>query len=179
MERVKLATIWLGGCAGCHMSFFDIDEFLIDVLDMVEIVYSPIVDTKEYPEGVDICLVEGAVCHEEHHEMAHLIRSRTKLVCSFGDCAVTSNVCGMRNPLGLPQVPLEHAYVKLADINKGIPNDPVIVPNLLEKAVPLHEVIHVDHFLPGCPPPADRIKALMLHLLGAGPPLTGEQLKFG
>ena len=60
MERVKLATIWFGGCAGCHMSFLDIDEFLIDVLDKVEIVYSPIVDTKEYPEGVDVCLIEGA-----------------------------------------------------------------------------------------------------------------------
>ena len=68
MERVKLATIWFGGCAGCHMSFLDIDELLIDLLDSIEIVYSPIVDTKEYPEGVDVCLIEGAVCHEEHEE---------------------------------------------------------------------------------------------------------------
>jgi len=179
MERVKLATIWFGGCAGCHMSFLDIDEFLIDVLEKVEIVYSPIVDAKEYPEDVDVCLIEGAVCNEEHIEMAHKIRSRTKIVCSFGDCAVTSNVCGMRNPLGSPNVPLEHAYVGLADVNQGIPHEPGIVPPLLEKAIPLHEIIPVDQFLPGCPPPADRIKALILNLLGAGDPLTGEQLKFG
>ncbi len=179
MERVKLATIWFGGCAGCHMSFLDIDEFLIDVLDKVEIVYSPIVDTKEYPEDVDVCLIEGAVCHDEHIEMAHLIRSRTKIVCSFGDCAVTSNVCGMRNPLGRPEVPLEHAYINLADTNQGIPKEEGIVPTLIEKAIPLHEVIPVDKFLPGCPPPAERIKALVLNLLGAGDPLTGDQLKFG
>ena len=179
MERLKLATIWFGGCAGCHMSFLDIDELLIDLLDKIEIVYSPIVDTKEYPEEVDLCLIEGAVCHEEHVEMAHHIRKRTKLVCSFGDCAVTSNVCGMRNALGKPEVPLEYAYVTLADTNPGIPNDPEIVPNLLEQAIPLHQVIPVDHFLPGCPPPADRIKALVLNLLGAGDPLTGPQLKFG
>ena len=179
MERVKLATIWFGGCAGCHMSFLDVDELLIDLLDKIEIVYSPIVDTKEYPEEVDLCLIEGAVCHEEHVEMAHHIRRRTKLVCSFGDCAVTSNVCGMRNALGKPEVPLEYAYVTLAETNKGIPKDPVIIPNLLEQAIPLHQVIPVDHFLPGCPPPAERIKALILHLLGAGDPLSGPQLKFG
>jgi NAD-reducing hydrogenase small subunit len=179
MERLKIATTWLGGCAGCHMSFLDVDEFLIELLDKVEIVYGPLVDTKEYPDGVDICLVEGSVCNEEHVEMARRIRGRTRQVCSFGDCAVTSNVCGMRNALGDPSVPLEHAYVTLADTNPGIPHEPGIVPPLLGRAVPLHQVIPVDHFLPGCPPPADRIKALLLHLLGAGEPLAGEQLKFG
>lgn len=179
MERVKLATTWFGGCAGCHMSLLDIDEFLIDLLDKVEIVYSPIVDTKQYPDNVDICLIEGAVCNEEHIEFAHRIRQRTRIVCSFGDCAVTSNVCGMRNALGPAKVALEHSYVHLADVNQGIPHEPGIVPPLLDKAIPLHEVIPVDHFLPGCPPPADRIKALILHLLGAGEPLSGTQLKFG
>ncbi len=179
MERVKLATIWFGGCAGCHMSFLDMDEFLIDVLDKVEIVYSPLVDTKEYPEDVDVCLIEGAICHDEHVEMAKMIRARTKIVVSFGDCAVNSNVCGMRNPLGGPLVPLEYAYVTLADTNQGIPCEPGIIPTLIEKAIPLHEVIPVDKFLPGCPPSSDCIKALILNLLGAGDPLTGKQLKFG
>ena len=179
MERVKLATIWFGGCSGCHMSLLDVDEFLIDLAEKVEFVYSPIVDAKEYPENVDVCLIEGAVCHEEHIEMAHLIRKRTKIVCAFGDCAVTSNVCGMRNSLGGPEISLERSYVELADTEKGIPTPTDILPKLIEKAIPLHEVIPVDQFLPGCPPPAERIKALILNLLGEGEPLTGEQLKFG
>ena len=179
MDRVKLATVWLGGCSGCHMSLLDLDEFLVDLLEKVEIVYSPIVDAKEYPHGVDVCLVEGAVYNEDHAELAHKIRQRTRIVCSFGDCAVTSNVCGMRNSLGPAKVALEHSYVSLADVNPGIPHEPGIVPPLLDRAVPLHEVIPVDQFLPGCPPPADRIKALILHLLGAGEPLSGTQLKFG
>ena len=121
MERVKLATLWFGGCAGCHMSFLDIDEFLVDVAGLVEVVYSPLVDAKEYPENVDVVLIEGAVCNEEHVEMAHKIRARTKFVVALGDCAVTSNVCGMRNPLGGPEIVLQRAYVELADVNPGLP----------------------------------------------------------
>ena len=180
MERLKLATLWFGGCAGCHMSFLDIDEFIIDLAEKVEVVYSPVVDAKEFPEGVDVVLVEGAVCNEEHIEMAHKIRQRSKLVVSFGDCAVTSNVCGMRNPLGGPEIVLQRAYVELADTNQGFPCEPGILPPLLEKAVPLHEVIPVDFFLPGCPPSAERIRTFLVGLLTTGTnTLTGSQLKFG
>ena len=180
MERLKLATLWLGGCAGCHMSFLDIDEFLIDLAAKVEVVYSPIVDAKEYPEGVDVVLVEGAVYNEDHVELAHRIRQRSKIVVSFGDCAVTSNVCGMRNPLGGPGIVLQRAYVELADLNAGIPAEPGILPPLLERAVPLHEVIPVDFFLPGCPPSAERIRTFLVGLLEQGRNvLTGPMLKFG
>ncbi len=180
MERLKLATLWLGGCAGCHMSFLDIDEFLIDLAAKVEVVYSPIVDAKEYPEGVDVVLVEGAVYNEDHVELAHRIRQRSKIVVSFGDCAVTSNVCGMRNPLGGPEIVLQRAYLELADLNAGIPAEPGILPPLLERAVPLHEVVPVDFFLPGCPPSAERIRTFLVGLLEQGRNvLTGPMLKFG
>ena len=66
MARLRLATAWLGGCSGCHMSFLDMDEFLIDLAGKVDVVFSPFVDVKEYPEGVDVALVEGAVCNEDH-----------------------------------------------------------------------------------------------------------------
>jgi len=99
--KVRLATVWLGGCAGCHMSFLDLDEFLIDLMDAVEVVYSPVMDVKEYPENVDVCLIEGAVCNEDNLELLHKIRQRTKVIVSFGDCAVTANVPAIRNQLGL------------------------------------------------------------------------------
>jgi NAD-reducing hydrogenase small subunit len=55
-----------------------------------------------------------------------------------------------------------------------------IVPKLLERVMPVHEAVYVEHFLPGCPPPADRIKALVAQLLaGVEPKLEGTQLKFG
>ena len=182
MERLKVATVWLGGCAGCHMSFLDLDEFLIEVADRIEVVYSPVVDVKEYPHGVDVCLIEGAVCNEDNLELLRKIRARTKVVVAFGDCAVTGNVPAIRNQLGLRNAEnvLQCAYVENARNNPCVPKADGIVPQLLERVTPLHEAATVDYFLPGCPPPADRIKALLGQVLaGQTPKLEGAQLKFG
>jgi NAD-reducing hydrogenase small subunit len=181
MERLRFATVWLGGCAGCHMSFLDLDEFLLELAGRIEVVYSPIADFKVYPENVDLCLVEGAICNVDHVELAHQIRARTKIVVSFGDCAVTANVPAMRNVLGAKNAEnvLQRAYIEAAESNPVKPVLDGVLPPLLPKVVPLHQLIKVDHCLPGCPPPADRIKALLLHLLDGAPALSGAQLKFG
>ena len=182
MDRLKIATIWLGGCSGCHMSFLDLDEFLIDMAGLVEVVFSPVIDVKEYPEDVDVCLIEGALCNEENLEWARTIRQRTKTIVAFGDCAVTGNVLTLRNTLGLDNDVnvLERAYVECAEINKSIPNEDGIVPPLLKNVVPVHDAVHVDVFLPGCPPPADRIKSLLVQVLeGKSPVLEGADIKFG
>ena len=100
-EKIRLATVWLGGCSGCHMSFLDLDEKLIDLAEAADLVYSPIADTKEFPEDVDVALVEGAVANVDHLELAEQIRARSKVVVSFGDCAVTGNVTSLRNKLNL------------------------------------------------------------------------------
>jgi len=182
MDRIRFATAWLGGCSGCHMSFLDLDEFLIELAPRIELVYSPLIDVKEYPEDVDLCLVEGAVCNEDNLEMIRKIRSRTKVLVSFGDCAVTANVPAIRNQLGLhnDESVLQRAYVEGAQAFAGLPKEQGIVPALLERVMPLHEAVYVDYFVPGCPPPVDRIKAVMTEVLsGAEPKLQGAFLKFG
>jgi NAD-reducing hydrogenase small subunit len=182
MDRLRVATVWLGGCSGCHMSFLDLDEFLIELAGKVDLVYSPVMDVKEYPEHVDLCLVEGAVCNEDNLAIARQIRSRTKVVVSFGDCAVTANVPAIRNQLGPGNAEsvLQRAYVEGAQSNPGMPREPGIVPPLLERVKPLHEAVHVDYFLPGCPPPADRIRTFLAQMLaGEKPGLEGPDLKFG
>ena len=180
--KVRLATVWLGGCSGCHMSFLDLDEFLIGLAGAVDLVYSPIVDVKEYPENVDVCLIEGAVCNKDNLEILHKIRARTKVLVSFGDCAVTGNVPAMRNQLGLDNAEnvLQRAYIETAQFNPRKPKEDGILPTLLERVLPVHEVVHVEYFMPGCPPPADRIKAVVGQLLsGVEPKLEGVNLKFG
>ena len=179
---LHIATVWFGGCSGCHMSFLDLDEFLIELVSKVEIVYSPVMDVKEYPELVDVCLIEGAICNEDNLELLHKVRMRTKVLVSFGDCAVTANVPAIRNQLGLGNAEsvLQKAYIEEAQLNPGLPKEPGIVPALLERVMPVHEVVYVNYFLPGCPPPAERIKALLVQVLnGEEPKLEGPQLKFG
>lgn len=180
MGRLRVATVWLGGCSGCHMSFLDMDEFLIDLAGLVDVVYSPVADVKKYPDNVDICLVEGAVANDEHLELVHDIRRKTKVVVSFGDCAVTGNVTAMRNPLGKVEPILQQIYVDAATLHGQIPFEKGIVPELLDRVMPLHEAIPVDAYIPGCPPPADRIRAMLEKIVsGEDPVLSGSQLKPG
>jgi NAD-reducing hydrogenase small subunit len=161
-KKPRLATVWLDGCSGCHMSFLDMDERLLDVAEKADIVYSPIVDTKEYPQDVDICLVEGAVSSEEDLHKIRLIRERTRILVSFGDCAVTANVPSLRNPIGASPL-LERAYVENATINPGVPQQ--VVPALLPRSRPVHKFVPVDVFLPGCPPSADLIYETVVGLI--------------
>lgn len=181
MDRVKLATVWLGGCSGCHMSFLDMDEWLIDLAPRIDLVYSPLADVKEYPDGVDVALVEGAVANEENRHMAKAIRRRSKVVVSFGDCAVSGNVTAMRNPLGKSLEVLRTSYLlESAGTNPKLPDDREIVPVLLDTVLPLHGVIPIDHHLPGCPPPAARIRVIVEDLLAAKTPIrTADQIRFG
>ncbi|MCB0072230.1 MAG: NADP oxidoreductase [Caldilineaceae bacterium] len=153
------------------MSFLDLDEKLIDLAEQVELVYSPIADVKEFPENVDVALVEGAVANVDNVKLAKEIRERSKIVVSFGDCAVTGNVTALRNRLGV-----EDLLTKVYQEGPGSwphGDDEDVMPALLDKVLPLHQVVPVDAFIPGCPPDPERIWAAVSALL-AGEPLLLE-----
>ena len=183
-DRCRLATVWLAGCSGCHMSFLDLDEWLFELAALADIVYSPVAnDRKDFPEQVDVCLVEGAVANTDNLELALKLRARSRCVVSFGDCAVTGNVPALRNLWqgrqegGSRAAVLQRGYLELADATGTLPKAPGIVPELLERVLPLHEVIAVDVWLPGCPPSATRIREAIAPLLqGDGPPSLIQDL---
>jgi NAD-reducing hydrogenase small subunit len=172
-RRPRIATAWLGGCSGCHMSFLDLDERLIELAALADVVYSPIADVKQFPEDVDVALVEGAIVNEEHVESIHQIRKNTRVLVSLGDCAVTGNVSALRNLVPVEDV-LRSVYLERGTTPRQIPNEPGIVPRLLHRVEPVHRLVKVDVFLPGCPPSADQIWDVLSALL-AGTDLAGER----
>jgi NAD-reducing hydrogenase small subunit len=136
------------------MSFLDMDERLLVLAEQADLVYSPLVDRKDFPELVDVTLVEGAVSSENDLAKIKKVRAHTRVLVSLGDCAVTSNIPGMRNPFGVKAV-LTRAYVDTVSIARPAPS--AVVPKLLDRVCPVHEVVPVDVFVPGCPPSADVI----------------------
>ena len=176
MSKVKVATVWLDGCSGCHMSFLDMDERLVALAGKVDIVYSPLVDPKNFPDMVDVTLVEGAVSSEDDLNKILKIREHSRIIVSLGDCAVTSNVPCMRNAYPVEEV-LERAYVDNATLVKKPPTR--IVPKLLPKARPVHELVKVDVFVPGCPPSADTIHFVLTELIAGRIPDTNTITRFG
>jgi NAD-reducing hydrogenase small subunit len=175
--KVRVATVWLSGCSGCHMSLLDQDERLFDLAKTVTLVYSPLADVKEFPENVDVTLVEGAVANDEQLAMLKKVRDRTKTLISLGDCAVTGNVTALRNSWRhSDQAVLERAYKDPADLNPAIPT---AVPKLLINARSLHEIVKVYFFIPGCPPHADLINYVLTELLAGRTPVMEGRSKYG
>jgi NAD-reducing hydrogenase small subunit len=180
MDKKKIATVWLGGCSGCHMSLLDIDERILEVAKLADIVKCPIVDGKEMPE-VDMVLVEGSVTSDEHlQELLH-IRKQAKKLVALGDCAVTTNITGMRNYFDLQEV-LDTAYVNAISNDKQgqFPSHAELL-HLNDKVVPLQEVVTVDFTIPGCPPDADTIFYVLFEFLNDRTPDLGavKKLKYG
>ncbi|NLF89198.1 NADP oxidoreductase [Candidatus Bathyarchaeota archaeon] len=176
-EKARLATMWFYGCSGCHMSFLDLDERLVDLAKVATLVHSPIVDIKHFPPDVALTLIEGAVANVEQVETLREVRKRTKLLVSLGDCAVTGNVTALRNAWEHgDRAVLERAYADPSNLNAQIPN---LVPKLLDYARPLHEIVKIDHYIPGCPPNADQIYYVVGELLAGRQPVMEGRSKYG
>ena len=176
MSRPTLATVWLDGCSGCHMSLLDTDERLLVLLEQAELVYSPLVDTKIFPQHVDITLVEGAVSSAEDLAKIRHVRAHTGTLVSLGDCAVTSNVPGMRNSFSVEDV-YARAYHETATHAPQVPSE--VVPPLLPSSRPVHSFVTVDLFVPGCPPSADTIFTVLSDLIAGRTPDVGALTRFG
>jgi NAD-reducing hydrogenase small subunit len=159
------------------MSFLDQDELLVEIAKNVQLVYGPLVDAKVFPESVDVTLIEGAVANEEQLELLKEAREKTKILIALGDCAVTGNVPALRNALmDSDKAVLEMAFIDTSEVNPQIPTE---VPKLLKKVHPLHEIVKVDFFIPGCPPHAEIITYVLMELLAGRTPNMEGRSRYG
>ena len=157
------------------MSFLDMDERLLELAELVDLVYSPLVDAKEFPNDVDIALVEGAVSSQDDLHHLRTARSRSRILVSLGDCAITGNVPAMRNTVPVSKI-LQRVYIEGADTSPVIPGTGV--PALLPQARPLHDFVKIDLHLPGCPPKPNAILGVVSNLI-AGRITKPTEVKFG
>jgi NAD-reducing hydrogenase small subunit len=166
-KKVKIATVWLCGCAGCHMSFLDLDERLLDLAAIADLTTSPVTDIKEVPE-VDLALVEGGIGNEENLHILKKFRAQAKILVSLGDCAGFGCIPMMRNNFSNEEV-LDRAYALTeSTVSGAVPT--VDVPKLTDKVRPIHEFVKVDAHIPGCPPTADVIWYAVTEILAGRTP---------
>lgn len=177
-KKLKLATCSLAGCFGCHMSFLDIDERIIALLEQVELSRCPLNDIKNCAPDCDLGLIEGGVCNTENIAVLRTFRANCKIIVAVGSCAINGGVPALRNGIDVKAC-LDESYLNgIGLVNAQIPIDKEL-PYLLEKVYPIHEVIKVDYFLPGCPPPADAFWKILSDLLdGKEPELPYDLLHF-
>ncbi len=173
-RKFKLATATLAGCFGCHMSFLDMDERLFDLLELLEFDRSPLTDIKQVGE-CDIGLIEGGLCNAENVRVLIDFRKHCKILVAVGACAINGGLPAQRNLMPLRAV-LNEVYLSEPGLaHGGIPDDPEL-PLLLNKVLPIHEVVTVDYFLPGCPPSGDAIWKFLTDLLAGREPILGHEM---
>lgn len=176
-DKIKIATTSLAGCFGCHMSILDIDERIIDLVELVEFNRSPLTDIKDVRD-CDVGIIEGAVANSENVEVLRDFRKQCKTIVAIGACALNGGIPAMRNHYSLEEC-IEESYINGIGLDKPRIPDDAELPMLLNKVHPVHEVVKVDYFLPGCPPPADMIWQLLTDLLqGREPSFNAEQIHY-
>jgi len=177
MTKIRVATDWLAGCSGCHMSLLDMDEKLVELMKRIEITSSPITDLKT-PHQVDVAIVEGAVANSANVKVLKELREQAKTLIALGDCACFGGLPTLRNPLDATEV-LRRGYVETTSTEDGhIPTDSELA-RLLDDVLPINQIVKVDVYIPGCPPSAKAIYYALSELLeGRVPVLTGDNLRF-
>ena len=169
--KARIASTSLAGCFGCHTSFLDMDERLLDLIGQVEFDRSPFTDIK-HCGPCDIGIIEGGVCNAENVHVLREFRANCRILVAIGACAINGGLPALRNHLSVSSI-LEAVYQK-----DMIPNDPEL-PLLLDKVYPLHEVVRIDCFIPGCPPSSDTIWKVLTDLLaGRQPELSSRQIRY-
>ncbi len=181
MPKPKIALYWCSSCGGCEESVVDLAEDLLKVVEAVDIVFWPVAmdfkykDVEALKDGeIAASLINGAIRMDEQEHIAKLLRRKSKLIIAHGSCAHLGGVVGLANFYKREDV-LNRAYKEAPSINnpKGIvpqvktkeSGKQLELPDFHDTVKALDQVVEVDYYIPGCPPPPDLIKNAVMAIL--------------
>ncbi len=192
MSTPKVALYWCAGCGGCEESVVDLAEDILKVVEAVDIVFWPVAldfkysDVEALADGeLAVSLINGAVRTEEQERLARLLRKKSKLVIAHGACAHLGGVPGLANFYSRREL-LDRSFKEvhtmhnpegiLPEVKVEVSGQTLELPEFHARVKALNQVIEVDYYLPGCPPPPELIKNAIFALLEGKLPVLGTVL---
>jgi F420-non-reducing hydrogenase small subunit len=188
MAKPKLALYWAASCGGCDVAVLDTNEKILDIANLADIVFWPIaVDFKYHhvkameDKSIDLCLFNGAVRSTEQEEIARLLRDKSRVMVAFGACACFGGIPALANFTSREEI-FQRAYIEAPSNDNNdntvpltqtrVPEGELELPELFDTVLTLAQVVDVEYFVPGCPPPVDLIlKLVNLFAQGELPPV--------
>jgi F420-non-reducing hydrogenase small subunit len=196
MSKPKLALYWAASCGGCEIAVLDTEEKILDVAGFFDIVFWPCAmdfkyqDVEAMPDGsIDLCLFNGGVRTSENEYLARLLRAKSKVLVAFGSCAMEGCIPGLAN-LTTGQEIFRWVYQDSpSTVNESgarptprwsAPEGELEIPEFYPALRTLEQVVPVEYFVPGCPPQAHQIVAVLSAVIQGGPlPPPGAVLGAG
>lgn len=192
MDKLKIGFYWAASCGGCEIAVLDLNEKILDVLSVADVVFWPVAmdikykDVEAMPDGhMDVCFFNGAVRTEEQEALAKLLRRKAKVLVAFGACAHLGGVPSLANLADRSQV-FDRAFLRSSstvNTKKLVPETRIDVgdgamtlPKFYDTVMALDQVVDVDYYLPGCPPPVKLIEEAVQAIAGNRLPPKGSVL---
>ena len=188
MAKPKLAIYWSAACGGCDIAILDTNEKILDIAKLCDIVLWPIAADFKYhhiremqDKSIDLCIFNGAVRNTEQEELAKLLRAKSKVLVAFGACAILGGIPALANFTSRAEI-LQRVYIDapsnsneqktMPQLKTRVAEGELELPELFDTVLTLAQVVPVEYFVPGCPPPVDLILKLVdLYATGKLPPV--------
>jgi F420-non-reducing hydrogenase small subunit len=188
--KLKLGLYWAASCGGCEIAIVELREKILDLDAAADILFWPVAldfkykDVEAMSDGhIDVCLFNGAIRNTENEHMAHLLRQKAKVLVAFGSCAHEGCIPGLANLYDRKSI-MARVYLEtpsthnpdriLPQTSYHMPEGEVTIPKLYNTVKTLNQVVDVDYFVPGCPPQAPQIWAVVEAILGGNLPPKGS-----
>ncbi len=187
--KPKLAFYWAASCGGCEITITELGMRLVDLSELVDIVFWPAAMDFKYDdvramadEEIDICFFNGAIRNTENEEMAKLLRKKSKIIIAFGSCSHLGGIPGLANMYDIESL-CQRVYdtAPTLDESRGtrpqlvnkLPEGEIELPELFDHVKYLNEIVDVDYFMPGCPPVVDQVWKVFQIILNGELPAKG------